>query len=651
MHRGGLRTPFLSWLLAVGMLPACLLGITVARGHAVFASVHDKVCDYGADGLQIIRASHLHECLGPYSRFRFHHPGPISFYYFAAMERLVPIGWGQGAHLLYQLLLNVGLLGWILHVTYRSTRRASMALCLGSLIVLVMSGVTGMAFFDPWAPVATILPFLLFAVAAASVATGYTRHVLPLSVGATVSVQNQVGFVPSVLFVLLLTAVLFLQRYRYRTAGLSGRDIAALALAAIFVGASFAPPLHEELTSRGGGNFSMLYSFFTAGGDRHSLHETASYFGYWFAKVFCGWEQTAKPPMWIAATSAALALASVCGGLLLRDRFVRSLAIVLLACLAVPVWAALRIRGAIEDYQFLYYFGVLAACYFTGCAVLERVLPMGLFRKAVVPTVAVVALGGVLRMPSPAALVQEPSYIDRLCRALAPEPNRTYRLIWDSREPGCRQWGIATGIAYRMTKQGFPVCVSDDWTFMFGRDLASSGKRAIIPVYLFNADEPEAAAEALPVDIRTNVVCGPTRMVVGTWPALAWPIELKHDALDGYFVGFDRAEHGYRWSVGKRSAIEFVPKGVPRMDEDLVLSLTCGSLGPQQVGLLFNHRDLGVLHVTATSTLHQVRIPRDSIVDGQLNTLEWIVPDARRPGSGDPRELGISFVSLRLDAR
>ena len=64
--------------------------------------------DQAANALQIERARSFDELLGPYSRFEFHHLGPITFYYLAASEILffwVPTYLGK--HLLAQFVVNL----------------------------------------------------------------------------------------------------------------------------------------------------------------------------------------------------------------------------------------------------------------------------------------------------------------------------------------------------------------------------------------------------------------------------------------------------------------------------------------------------------------------------------------------------------------
>src|SRR5208337_1374894 len=44
--------------------------------------------DFAANSIQIQNAKHFRELLGNYSRWGFHHPGPVFFYVFAAGELL-----------------------------------------------------------------------------------------------------------------------------------------------------------------------------------------------------------------------------------------------------------------------------------------------------------------------------------------------------------------------------------------------------------------------------------------------------------------------------------------------------------------------------------------------------------------------------------
>jgi hypothetical protein len=119
--------------------------------------------------LQIRQALHGGVALGPYSRYGWHHPGPLMFYLYAPLYWLT--GESSRSLFLSSWLLNcvcaVGSV-WILR------RRAGEAVArLGAAAVLVYFYAAGfMSLIDPWNPSVLALPILLLMVSAAAGAVG-----------------------------------------------------------------------------------------------------------------------------------------------------------------------------------------------------------------------------------------------------------------------------------------------------------------------------------------------------------------------------------------------------------------------------------------------------------------------------------------------
>jgi hypothetical protein len=71
-------------------LPVLFLAFLLIAGTSQWNRPYDEIGDEALIGLQTIRAGHLAEGVGPYSRAGFHHPGPINFYLYAAAETVFP---------------------------------------------------------------------------------------------------------------------------------------------------------------------------------------------------------------------------------------------------------------------------------------------------------------------------------------------------------------------------------------------------------------------------------------------------------------------------------------------------------------------------------------------------------------------------------
>jgi len=92
-----------------------------------FAELNRPVDPWGDQALfclQVERAGQFKECLGPYSRYAFHHPGPLSFYFAAAAQGLL-FFLDHARWLVAQLLINVLFFGAALHIFYRIVEHKS----------------------------------------------------------------------------------------------------------------------------------------------------------------------------------------------------------------------------------------------------------------------------------------------------------------------------------------------------------------------------------------------------------------------------------------------------------------------------------------------------------------------------------------------
>lgn len=122
-------------------------------------------------------------------------------------------------------------------------------------------------------------------------------------------------------------------------------------------------------------------------------------------------------------------------------------------------------------------------------------------------------------------------------------------------------------------------------------------------------------------------------------------------AFDDPKIGFDSwsgAEEGFRWSLGARPQLHFLL----RDEEDAAgidaLVLQVRPMGEQRVRVFLNGEALGEHHLSSSQGV-ALSIPvAETLLHEGENILSLELPDARRPGNGDPRELGLAFISLHL---
>ena len=139
------------------------------------------------------RAEHLRLLVGPYSRFRWHHPGPVLSYW------LAPFWWLSNHHLAGLAVGTAVLSGLLLAAMVVAVGRAT-GTTQAWATAAVLLVVTWRYGFDQlrelWNPAAAVLPLVAVAVFGAAVAAGRRWWLPAVFVVASVAVQLHVGAVP-----------------------------------------------------------------------------------------------------------------------------------------------------------------------------------------------------------------------------------------------------------------------------------------------------------------------------------------------------------------------------------------------------------------------------------------------------------------------
>lgn len=189
--------------------------------------------------------------LGSYQRFGWNMPGPLFFYLLAVPYRLLGsdfAGLQVGA-----VLIHAAAFVGVAATVFRRFGAVPTVWAVALLSVLVHAlGPQRLA--DPWEPLVTVLPFVLFLVLAATMASGSARA-MPFAVGVgTFLAQAQATLAPTVVALLLVggaaLAGSLLRRHR-ATGAISALRAARrpLLATAVVLAVTWFPPLLHELTS------------------------------------------------------------------------------------------------------------------------------------------------------------------------------------------------------------------------------------------------------------------------------------------------------------------------------------------------------------------------------------------------------------------
>src|SRR5262245_9561961 len=358
------------WIAAVGgALALTGAAILVARGGRPVTPVSDTAIIES----YTLYASRAQLLVGPYSRYGWHHPGPLYFYLLAPVYTLAGSsapGLSAGA-----LLINVASIVLLVWVLVRSAAgwltvavTAAMAVYLWRVAPLLVS---------PWNPHVVVLSLAGLAVVAAAVASGDVG-LLPLAVGlASFVMQTHLGVVPTALAV---CAALALATWQAARDAIPRRRRAVIAAAAV-VAVLWAVPLGEQVSSAPG-NLTAIWRFFSSPNRGHQT----------IAAAYAAWSDMvtgiARPDFRVADGSpfrrsrwrparsvAACEIAGLAAIALIARRrqrgFEAALASVLLLALAIAFAAVTRIHDVIIDHEVFWIsaLGALAAATIAGAVV------------------------------------------------------------------------------------------------------------------------------------------------------------------------------------------------------------------------------------------------------------------------------------------
>jgi len=201
---------------------------------------------------------------GPYSRYGFHHPGPV--YFFVRIPLYYLFGRSASAsYITVSLICMLCLASVFLLLRKCGNRLMPVIFCL--LAAIFLWSLKPVIWLSDWNPFVIIFPLLLTFVSFTAVAAGF--HVfLPVAVAAgSFSVQTHIGCLPSVAAAAVFAGVFLVIRFKRRSNGgvpsLTGSSIArSISIASITAVILWAPVLLHELTSGSGGNLSGILRFF-----------------------------------------------------------------------------------------------------------------------------------------------------------------------------------------------------------------------------------------------------------------------------------------------------------------------------------------------------------------------------------------------------
>lgn len=152
------------------------------------------------------------------------------------------------------------------------------------------------------------------------------------------------------------------------------------------------------------------------------------------------------------------------------------------------------------------------------------------------------------------------------------------------------------------------------------------------PQFLATDDQINARAHALQL---------------GRLETYAWGDRIGPGGPAAAFRGWYRPAGDRCWSRGHTTGLDIRLPKTPRC-EQVRLTLRASGLGPQRVTVRVNGTAAGVMNLDRTPANHHLQVPTSQLRFGQINRLDFDIPDARVPDNGDSRVLGVHYRWIRL---
>lgn len=456
---------------------ATLAGGVVARRHLAGASAND----ISLTEIAVRWVGTGSQLVGPYSRYRFRHPGPLPFY--ALWPSYEAFGRGSAGLYFGAVIVNLAASIGIVAILHRSLGRlAAVGAAIG--IVLLVAGDARLVAY-PWNPFFIALPVACVVVAAAAAVSRSAWYLVIAGAGGSFVVQSHVGVLPTVLAVGGVGAVGAVVRHRRRA-------ITPILAASGLVALLWFPPLYQQLTEDPG-NLGVMLNEMRSGNDRIPADEAFHLFARGvtslpFAGSLGADVVTDGSPWRTLATLALIGLlfAAVCAAV--RSRAVDRLAFagVPLVALCAAGASMLGVRGEPHAYLAFWIAGVslagsAAVLDVLGSALTERTrAPLArrgprLVADRVAPlVVAVLVVGSTVIAVRSLAMAPGSTWVfddARGSEALAAEvvsflsDRDGERVAVDVTQ---ENWEAASVLVNRLDGAGFDVTVPRQWTFMFG---------------------------------------------------------------------------------------------------------------------------------------------------------------------------------------
>jgi hypothetical protein len=434
------------------------MALLCVRNRFLFTTKLYEEGDAGANSILITQAKHFTLLVGNYSREGFHHPGPAYMYVQAAGEWLlqnvlhvVPTAWN--AHMLAVFALNCAFAGFAVMVVYGWTRSAVGAVTCFAVVVAFIAWYPPIANSD-WMPYMYVLPYMVFVIAAASVAAGAARDVWIVTLSGWLLIHGHACFLLFVPAITAASVAIVMWRFGWQACLRRFRE-RWLWLPAAVISAVFLLPIVLELALHWPGNFGNYLSYGKSGkAGGHGPRQIVDYLLWFWWPHADAW---LVPVVGYAAALAA-SLWLVRNGPL--RRFLLALLVInLVSTVVLIAYAAVGI-----DYLSEYY---IAYFYWSAPLVTALVVAVGVVQSLTPRLAVVLAAAGAIAACTVLAVIPgvtaNRNDIDQrlpgvVAQLAARSPGKTIVLYIQH-----KAWVPTAGVLVQAERTGVKVCVDEYW--------------------------------------------------------------------------------------------------------------------------------------------------------------------------------------------
>ncbi len=442
--------------------------------------------------LSVLRAEKGQELLGPYSRFEWHHPGPLYFYlqlpfywlfhrqYSALKIGAVVIATASvaGSMAIAGRFGGVGMLSWTF------------------VVLTALHSLYGWFIGSPWNPYVTVLPCMLLLFSGTALATGSGWSLPLVALVSSLLVQTHVGYFSTVVAVSAasLGSYAWVSRARRHRKGNPQPwlpiEVAAILLVILWI------PTAVDQTFGGSANLGRLLEFARSHRGDHSLSESIAVvcanLGVFAIEPIRGWlsfglRGRVAEPVGLVLTLVLPAMAW--WGARTGAPFASALCALCFVAVVSAIWWVRRITGPVEPHLVLWIPAIsLAALSAVGGVILNaiectrsRSSRGRMVRGGLIATLSLAMFVIRIHQEWTAHSIAGPgsAHVAALSKELEAYLRRepSYHPLLNFRG---RVWPVAAGVVLQCRKAGILLAVEPQWGFMFGEELVASGAEDVV---------------------------------------------------------------------------------------------------------------------------------------------------------------------------